>query len=108
MMRWLFTLALLWVLWRMLRAALTAASAPRRAPAAEPAGDPYRVLGVSRGASADELAQAYRDRMKEYHPDRVADLGPELQELAHRKTVEIQHAWDTLRPNPAGRRGSAG
>ena len=106
MVRWLIVLALLWVVWRMIRAALAASSAALRAPAAESIGDPYRVLGVPRSASADELARAYRDRMKEYHPDRVADLGPELQELAHRKTVEIQHAWDTLRPKAANRRGS--
>ncbi len=61
------------------------------------------VLGVHRDASATELGRAYRERMKEYHPDRVADLGPELRELAHRKTVEIQRAWDTVRPKPADR-----
>lgn len=56
------------------------------------------MLGVSRGASAAEITQAYRERLKEYHPDRVASLGPELRELAHCKTVEIQQAWDVLRP----------
>jgi len=58
--------------------------------------DPYSVLGVARGASRDEIARAYREQLKRYHPDRVADLGPELQEVAHRKTVELQRAYAEL------------
>jgi hypothetical protein len=34
--------------------------------------------------------------MKLYHPDRVADLGHELQELAHRKALDIQRAYAEL------------
>ena len=32
--------------------------------------DPYRVLGISRGATEDEVKAAYRKLAKEYHPDR--------------------------------------
>lgn len=32
--------------------------------------DPYRVLGIQRGASEDEVKSAYRKLAKEYHPDR--------------------------------------
>jgi len=59
--------------------------------------DPHRVLGVPRGASRPEITRAYREKMKRYHPDRVADLGEDLQRLAHEKTLEIQRAYDTLR-----------
>lgn len=73
----------------------------RRAPAPPPpsgdgAWDPYRVLEVSRGASRDELTRAYREQMKRYHPDKVSGLGDELQEVAHRRTLEIQRAYAEL------------
>ncbi len=73
----------------------------RHEPATEPRdetpSDPYRVLGVGRSASQEEIRAAYRARMREYHPDRVAHLGEELQRLAHQKTLEIQEAFERLR-----------
>jgi len=54
------------------------------------------VLGIRRGASAAEIGHAYRAQMKLYHPDRVADLGPELRGVAHRKAVDIQRAYEEL------------
>ncbi len=59
--------------------------------------DPYEVLGVSTSASKGEIDTAYKARMKEYHPDKVAHLGEELQKLAHRKALEIQQAYQQLR-----------
>lgn len=72
-----------------------ASSAPSP-PGADPAWDPYRVLEVGRGASRDEITRAYREQMKRYHPDRVNGLGAELQDVAHRKTLEIQRAYIEL------------
>ena len=58
--------------------------------------DHYAILGVSRSASQDDIKAAYRLRMKEYHPDKVAHLGPELRALAERKAKEINEAYETL------------
>jgi preprotein translocase subunit Sec63 len=80
---------------RLVRA-LLAPSEPARGPDSPSSWDPWAVLGVTRGASRDEIAHAYREQLKRYHPDRVADLGPELQQVAHRKTVELQRAYAEL------------
>ena len=33
--------------------------------------DPYKVLGVSRDASDDEVKKAYRTLSRKYHPDEI-------------------------------------
>jgi DnaJ-domain-containing protein 1 len=58
--------------------------------------DPYRILGVSPSATMEDIQAAYKARMAEYHPDKVAHLGEELQKLAHEKALEIQRAYEQL------------
>ncbi len=58
--------------------------------------DPYEILGVAPGASPEEIQAAYRAAAQQYHPDKVAHLGDEFQELAQKKFVEIQEAYNTL------------
>lgn len=57
---------------------------------------PHEILGISHGASKDEILAAYRKGVKQYHPDRVAHLGKDLQELANKKFIEIKEAYNTL------------
>lgn len=53
--------------------------------------DPYKVLGISEGASKEEIKKAYRKKAKEYHPD----LHPD-DPVAAAKMNEINEAYDML------------
>lgn len=56
----------------------------------------YQILGISHRATKTDIQAAYRRAVKQYHPDRVAHLGKELQEIANKKFIEIQDAYNTL------------
>ena len=56
--------------------------------------DPYKVLGISPGASDDEVKKAYRELAKKYHPDNYVD-NP-LADLAQEKMKEINEAYDLI------------
>jgi hypothetical protein len=58
--------------------------------------DPYALLEISPQASPAEIRAAYRRAVGRYHPDKVAHLGKEFQDLAHRKLLAIQKAYDLL------------
>lgn len=56
--------------------------------------NPYDVLGVSAGASEDEIKKAYRALCKKYHPD--ANVNNPNKEQLTEKFKEVQNAYDQI------------
>jgi len=52
--------------------------------------DPYKVLGVDRKASQDDIKKAYRKLARQYHPDTNKDAG------AEERFKQISEAYDVL------------
>jgi DnaJ like chaperone protein len=74
---------------------------PKPAPESEtrqvdPIEEACRVLQLNRPFTTDELRAAYRQRMSQYHADKVNSLGPEFREFAESKSKEINRAFDLL------------
>lgn len=56
----------------------------------------WDILGVKPGASKEEIKAAYRQLIKENHPDKVHHLGEEFQKVAQRRMAEINAAYNEL------------
>lgn len=54
------------------------------------------TLGVSVTATPEQVKKAYRKMSLKYHPDRHADLPPDIRELAAEKFNQITRAYDLL------------
>lgn len=57
----------------------------------------FVILDISREASPDKIASAYKLKISQYHPDKVERLGPEFRELAERKAKQINAAYKFAR-----------
>ncbi|WP_022702979.1 molecular chaperone DjiA [Pseudorhodobacter ferrugineus] len=57
--------------------------------------DPYDVLGIQPGASLDDIRTAWKQAVRDSHPDRLIARGvpPEAVELASRRMIDINAAW---------------
>ncbi len=92
-----------WLVLTVIRAALNSV-VPRnpqyRRPATRGVIDVRRkalaTLGLYDGASKTEIKKAYKEMASKYHPDRVAHLGPELEELTAEKFKEVSAAYELL------------
>ena len=59
----------------------------------------YAVLGCSLDDSDDQIKRCYRQRVQEYHPDKIAAKGlpEEFTRFAQDKFREIQEAWEQIK-----------
>jgi DnaJ-class molecular chaperone len=54
-------------------------------------GDPYQILGVSRGASAKEVRKSYVELIRSKHPDKNRESEPEE---AQEQFIKINRAYE--------------
>jgi len=57
--------------------------------------DYYKILGINRNATADEIKKAYRKMALKYHPDRNSE-SEESKKIAQRKFQDISDAYVVL------------
>uniref|UniRef100_A0AAX7SLV1 DnaJ homolog subfamily C member 7 n=1 Tax=Astatotilapia calliptera TaxID=8154 RepID=A0AAX7SLV1_ASTCA len=58
--------------------------------------DYYKVLGVGKNATEDEIKKAYRKRALMHHPDRHSSATPEVQKEEEKKFKEVGEAFTVL------------
>lgn len=59
--------------------------------------DPYKVLGISREATDEEVKKAYRAMARKYHPDNY--VNSPMSDLAEEKMKEINEAYEEIQKN---------
>ena len=58
--------------------------------------DPWEMLGIDRDATRADIKKAYRTKLAGLHPDKVARMDPEIQDLARTRTVELREAYESV------------
>jgi DnaJ like chaperone protein len=55
----------------------------------------FDVLGVSETADLAQIEYAYRVKISQYHPDKMAQMGEDVRQLAEAKSKDINAAYET-------------
>ena len=56
----------------------------------------YRILGITPDATDEEVKKAYRKMAVQYHPDKVATLGEDVQKAAEEKFKAVSQAYEAI------------
>lgn len=57
----------------------------------------HGVLEIKVGATREQIIAAYREQVRNYHPDKVVQFSPKIAELAEEKMKQINAAYETLK-----------
>lgn len=57
----------------------------------------YKILGINKNASIDEIKKAYRKLAMEHHPDKVSYLGKDFRKSAEEKFQKINEAYEMIK-----------
>jgi DnaJ-domain-containing protein 1 len=56
----------------------------------------YRTLGVEPAASNEAVERAFRRKISDYHPDKVAGAAEEIRALAETRARDINQAYEAI------------
>ncbi len=57
----------------------------------------YQVLEVDKNATDEDVKKAYKRMAVKHHPDKVSNLGADIQKAAEEKFKKIQQAYDIIK-----------
>ncbi|MDX9790291.1 MAG: J domain-containing protein [Candidatus Kapaibacterium sp.] len=57
----------------------------------------YSIIGVPHSGSIEDIKQAYKSKMKEYHPDKVAKFDESIRKKSEKQAKLINEAYSKIR-----------
>ncbi len=57
----------------------------------------YKILEIEPTATVEEIKKAYRKMAVKFHPDKVLDLGEDVQKAAKEKFQKVQEAYENIK-----------
>jgi hypothetical protein len=64
--------------------------------------DPYKILGVSRRASSDDIKKVYRKLCLQYHPDKNVQKPARQRTISETKFKQVREAYDSILNKKSG------
>ncbi|MFO0549834.1 MAG: J domain-containing protein [Polyangiaceae bacterium] len=99
-LRFLLLATLVYLVWRAIGPQLVD-SRPRRASGKRlprvNGRDPREILGVGAKATAAEITAAYRKKISQFHPDKMARMSDEVRAMSEERTRELNQAYEILK-----------